>query len=191
MAYNPNTSTMYTRDFDTLFTVDVSDASTTLIGPSGTFITSLAFSTDFLTLFSFDQSNGNFYHVNPANGHTYVAGQSFEQIIDIDTARAIAALAGGYVVAVNDAEEQQWIVDTFNSSYAPFWLGLSDEIVEGEFLWDSGEPLTYTNWASGQPDDGRSGEDFVRLTDTWEWEDVGDGAIAASFLETEKPSGRP
>ncbi|XP_063404354.1 uncharacterized protein LOC134687826 [Mytilus trossulus] len=34
-----------------------------------------------------------------------------------------------------------------------FWIGGTDEKVEGEWLWvESGNPLTYTNWAPGTPD---------------------------------------
>ncbi len=76
MAFNPNTNTMYTRDFDTLFTVNVSNANTALVGPSGTFITSLAFSTDFSTLYGFDPSTGDFYHVNPGNGTAVLVGNT-------------------------------------------------------------------------------------------------------------------
>ena len=33
-----------------------------------------------------------------------------------------------------------------------FWIGASDDKIEGEFLWDDGAPVEYTNWADGQPD---------------------------------------
>ena len=31
------------------------------------------------------------------------------------------------------------------------WIGLSDQAVENNFVWDSGEPVTYTAWGPGEP----------------------------------------
>jgi hypothetical protein len=34
-----------------------------------------------------------------------------------------------------------------------FWLGINDQAQEGVFAWVSGEPVIYTNWAPGEPND--------------------------------------
>ena len=45
-----------------------------------------------------------------------------------------------------------------------FWfLGLSDEASEGQFVWTDGTEPAYTNWFSGEPNDGGDGEDCTAV----------------------------
>ena len=87
--------------------------------------------------------------VNPANGHTYMltpAGMSFAQ------ARAYAQAAGGYLVSITDAAEQAFVAAQFSTAGTTrLWIGLSDEVTEGVFRWDSGEPFAYSAWCPGEP----------------------------------------
>jgi hypothetical protein len=49
--------------------------------------------------------------------------------------------------ALDDTAEQLIdVVDTF--------IGLSDEAVEGRFVWGDGTPLQFSNWELGEPNDG-------------------------------------
>eukprot|EP01084_Bolivina_argentea_P311790 539750_1 len=36
------------------------------------------------------------------------------------------------------------------------WIGFSDISNEGSYVWESGQPVTWFNWASGEPNDGGS-----------------------------------
>lgn len=119
--------------------------------------------------------------VNPANDHTYFLTDDF---LTLAHARTVAAAAGGYVVAINDAAEQQWVVDHFmERPDSAIWIGLSDEIEEGVFLWDSGEPLTYENWSGldpGLPE----GQDFVEMKEpVGSWREQPEGWILG-LIET-------
>ena len=78
--------------------------------------------------------------VNPANGHTYKK----IRCDSLDEARDRAAAEGASLLAINDAAEQQWISGLFGNHL--YWIGLSDAENEGEWVWQNGEPLTYTNW---------------------------------------------
>ena len=40
-----------------------------------------------------------------------------------------------------------------------FWIGLSDRVDEGEFIWHDGSELTYSGWAGGEPNNYGRGED--------------------------------
>jgi len=40
------------------------------------------------------------------------------------------------------------------------WIGFTDQASEGTWEWISGEAVTYTNWASGEPNDA-NGEDYA------------------------------
>ena len=87
------------------------------------------------------------------------------------SAQTQAAAEGAYLVTINDAAEQKWLQIVFGSQ--PSWIGLNDIKQEGEWQWDNGEPLTYTNWESQEPHDTNNGdEDYVILGPSGKWEDV-------------------
>ncbi len=77
--------------------------------------------------------------VNPYNGHAYVR----IMCEGYDAAKARAQAEGAYLVAINDAEEQKWVSSTFG--YELYWIGLH-KTDSGQWLWDSKDPLGYTNW---------------------------------------------
>lgn len=83
--------------------------------------------------------------LNPGSGHWYdtVNGDWF-------TAEAGAVALGGHLVTINDAAEQTWLIDTFGSNLY-YWIGFNDIAAEGTWVWVSGEPVTYTNWMDGEP----------------------------------------
>lgn len=78
--------------------------------------------------------------VNPMNGHAYakILGA------DLETAKDIAAAERAYLVAINDEDEQNWVSGVFGNEL--YWIGLHKTEKVGRWQWDSGEPLTYTNW---------------------------------------------
>ena len=78
--------------------------------------------------------------VNPANGHGYKK----IRCDSLDEARDRAAAQGAFLLAINDEAEQKWISGFFGNHL--YWIGLSDAENEGEWVWQNGEPLTYTNW---------------------------------------------
>jgi hypothetical protein len=61
---------------------------------------------------------------------------------------------GGTLAIVNNQEENAWLYSTFSmfgGVARGLWIGLTDQVLEGTFVWVTGEPLTYTNWAGGEP----------------------------------------
>lgn len=56
-----------------------------------------------------------------------------------------------------------------------YWIGLSDEIKEGTFVWGDGSKLDYTNWLDGEPNDFHfieQGEDCVLIRKGEGWNDM-------------------
>jgi hypothetical protein len=51
------------------------------------------------------------------------------------------------------------------------WIGLSDTAVQGSFRWVTGEALTFTRWAVGEPS-GKNNEDHVEIDLTGFWSDT-------------------
>lgn len=83
---------------------------------------------------------------NPANGHYY----ALTPYLTWTGAEAWAQARGGHLVTLRNWEEELWIKDTFGR-HEYFWIGLSDIEEEGKWVWSSGEPVVYTNWAEGEP----------------------------------------
>ena len=109
--------------------------------------------------------------INPANGHAYKK----IQCQDWHDARQKAVEEGAHLVSINDEDEQHWLQLIFRSHSS--WIGLTDVEKEGTWQWDSGEPVTYTNWAA-QPvfPDGRpeTEKDYVVITfRDGEWQSIG------------------
>ena len=87
---------------------------------------------------------------NPANGHLYyLLSQN-----TYTASEAEARTLGGYLVTINDAAENQWVFDTFSDfGGIPrcLWIGLRDVSQTGDWRWESGQAVTYLNWAYGGP----------------------------------------
>jgi glucose/arabinose dehydrogenase len=126
------------------------------------------------------------------NGKQYQltsSAKSWEQ------AQAEAQRLGGNLVTVNDAAEEAWLRQSFNTS-VPLWIGLTDRTIEGNFQWINGESSTYRNWLPERPDNYTffgalpGGEDYVVMT--WgtqpKWEDIPDSYMGTYFGIIEIPS---
>jgi hypothetical protein len=80
------------------------------------------------------------------NGHIYkvVQGDWFQ-------AEQRAVKLGGHLVTINDAAEEAWLHSSFGTGLR-YWIGLTDRVKEGVWQWVTGEPVTYTHWAPGEPE---------------------------------------
>lgn len=100
---------------------------------------------------------------NPTTGHSYVTvyGPTWEQT------EAQALALGGHLVTINDVAEQQWLGANFTGM---FIIGFNDIASEGNWVWSSGEAVTYTKWAAGEPGDEDMAITFLNVSgspDLW------------------------
>lgn len=85
--------------------------------------------------------------INPANGNAY----KWIDCEDREDAQAQAAIEEAHLVTITSEAEQIWLEAVFG--YGPYWIGLTDVAKEGEWQWETGEPVIYTNWKKDDEDD--------------------------------------
>jgi len=86
---------------------------------------------------------------NPATGHNYYLVSANTWTLAQNAGLAL----GGNLVTINDAAENAWLKTNFldpNPTINP-WIGLQDIDNNGSWQWISGEPVSYLNWALGEP----------------------------------------
>ena len=125
--------------------------------------------------------------INPTNRHAYkrINCQSPEEAL------AQATDQGAHLVAINDKEEQQWILDVFGKEN--YWIGFTDGVKKGDKQWDNGDPITYTNWDTQQliPESDKSSEKdektsknySVLIGVTGKWQRAREGSPVAGLIE--------
>ncbi len=73
---------------------------------------------------------------------------------------------GGRLAVVTDDEENRLLTALAqNGGVEGAWLGATDAVSEGRWVWVDGSPMKYQNWdtAAGQPNDKQSREDYLVL----------------------------
>ena len=121
---------------------------------------------------------------NPISNHLYALTDAGPSFADAETQ---AQAWGGHLATINDQAEQDWLYEQFGSWN--YMIGLNDIDNEGTFVWVSGEPVTYTNWCEGEPNESPPGEDAVHMVRGAQcWNDIGaDGNTAIAEVESEPP----
>ncbi|MBM4355185.1 MAG: hypothetical protein FJ109_15615, partial [Deltaproteobacteria bacterium] len=84
------------------------------------------------------------------NNHLYMFCTKYRIWPD---ARKMCLAEGMDLAAIGDKDEDSWAATkavAFDPTYG--WLfGFNDQAQEGKWVWSNGDPVTYTNWAAGQP----------------------------------------
>ncbi|XP_075758369.1 C-type lectin domain family 17, member A isoform X3 [Pelodiscus sinensis] len=77
---------------------------------------------------------------------------------------------GAHLVIINTKEEQAFLL---KNRVVPrvYWLGLSDQQVEKEWVWVDNTRLTLSFWSSGEPNDSNN-EDCGTMTPDGRWNDL-------------------
>ena len=83
------------------------------------------------------------------NDHIY---SLYNESLTWTEAKAFCESIGGHLVTISDQAEQDAINTLF---YLPkkwlYWIGFYDSNLDGTWEWVTGEPVTYTNWNTGEP----------------------------------------
>ncbi len=90
-----------------------------------------------------------FNYLGEYNEHFYYLSKTTNSA---QTAERLAEAYGGYLVWLDNAEENDWVhTQVQNVAATNFLIGLSDAAHEGDFTWPGHNPATYTNWAAAEP----------------------------------------
>lgn len=108
------------------------------------------------------------WYTNPANGHRYTKITDNASWVDSEQ---LATSLGGHLATINDASENEWVYSTFLPyNFDWMWIGLYEvDYNQRTWAWSSGEPLTYLNWAPGEPS-GPGAEHWVAMEGPSYWD---------------------
>ena len=90
--------------------------------------------------------------------------------------KALCTALGATVATPRNAEENKAIQDLASDTA---FLGITDEVTEGQFMYVTGGRLGYSNWKKNEPNNHGSGEDCVSLLPDGLWNDI---SCSSSFL---------
>ncbi|WP_422104224.1 BspA family leucine-rich repeat surface protein [Winogradskyella sp.] len=96
------------------------------------------------------------------------------------------AQANGHdLVTINSQAENDWLKDQIS---APIIIGINDVGTEDDYVWQSGQPANYTNWANGEPNDTGN---YATMGTNGEWSDVGGSDSGKVVIEYHDYSSGP
>lgn len=85
--------------------------------------------------------------LNPVNQHRYMYVKTE---MNWHQARDYCASRGGHLATIQDASEDEFVYQLTSRTGETF-LGATDEVEEGVWVWVTGEPWDYKNWDEGEP----------------------------------------
>ena len=89
------------------------------------------------------------------NGHAY---KIIAQTVTWTEAKTQCENMGGHLVTITSQEEQNFMNSFVQDKANLFWIGL--HLNQGTWEWITGEPLSYTNWGSGEPNSDFNNTEF-------------------------------
>lgn len=104
------------------------------------------------------------------NGHFY---RYYDTQMSWYEAKSFCEQRGGHLVTISSDSENEFVSSLF--SCESIWLGGNDVDKEGQFVWCTNEDFSYSNWGSGEPNNGGGkGQDFLHMYRTGFWDDMND-----------------
>ncbi|MEJ7768971.1 MAG: choice-of-anchor Q domain-containing protein, partial [Chitinophagaceae bacterium] len=96
--------------------------------------------------------------VNPAEARMYFKGNFnghgyYESVgkYDWTSAKSAATEVGAHLVTITSATENSFVHNYINQRFSTAWIGLYNTGNPGNFAWVTGEPVSFTNWIPGEP----------------------------------------
>jgi hypothetical protein len=102
--------------------------------------------------------------------------QVVQEALNWSDAQDACADLGGELARIEDSVENDEVAAYAESIYSAaatleYWVGLNDLSTEGSYAWPDGGPVSFTDWAPGEPND-VGGEDCVQVEFSRGWNDM-------------------
>jgi hypothetical protein len=120
------------------------------------------------------------------NGHSYKA---FADRLTWKEAQARCRQMGGHLVVIDNAAENQFVADLLaKAGHLEAWIGITDELQEGQWRTVTDQRQIYVNWATGQPNNKNGEEHYAIFSNRtfgtsafgWKWADQPNAAVEHS-----------
>ncbi|WP_423055601.1 peptidoglycan DD-metalloendopeptidase family protein [Acetobacterium carbinolicum] len=104
-----------------------------------------------------------------------------------DEANAMAQAQGGHLAVITSQEEQNVINGLLKKGcQIQYFIGGSRN--NGNFVWSTGESLSYTNWSPGEPNNFNNNENCISIFESGKWNDNSNTAYQGYIVEIETKS---
>ena len=95
-----------------------------------------------------------------------------KELASWEEANTICNSSGGYLASISSEEENDFISSLLNLELEDGWMGLTDYLNEGDWVWSNGELYEYNNWANNEPggiDAANNYENYglIHISGTW------------------------
>ncbi|XP_065145826.1 galactose-specific lectin nattectin-like [Paramisgurnus dabryanus] len=90
----------------------------------------------------------------------------FSQSVNWATAEKNCQSFDANLASVRSTAENNFLLSLLVPADTRAWLGGHDGEVEGQWLWTDGSQFDFTNWCSGQPDNGGGKENCLEISYT-------------------------
>ncbi|XP_062070862.1 pulmonary surfactant-associated protein D [Lepus europaeus] len=90
-------------------------------------------------------------------------------------AQRVCVQAGGQLASPRNAAENDALQELVAAQNKAAFLSMTDTKTEGTFTYPTGEPLVYSNWAPGEPNNNGGAENCVEIFTNGKWNDKGCG----------------
>lgn len=126
----------------------------------------------------FDFSNLYRVIASVENGSRY---ELYDDVLTWEQAKAKCEKLGGHLVTITSEKEQKVVQDlvTKGCRDAYFSGGYREN---GNSKWITGETFSYTNWASGQPDNWQDKENVYEIGNSGKWNDIPHDEPSRGFI---------
>lgn len=140
--------------------------------------------------------NLTIHELSTAQGFTNHTYQAISGEFTWHQAKVDAESRGGHLATINSQAEFDYVASLGVLPPSGYWLGATDAASEGVWVWVTGEPVEFSRWIAGEPNNAQGVENYLIGEGSFfghHWKDVADVAdttIPYYLLEIDQCSPR-